>query len=254
MVLIVGAALAALLRGLMTPETAYQNARNLIRIARAGGAGSQLAKAAVQGYLRGGVDEVERVFARTATQLEGQMAPLLRSFEMGANNPFNVRAYGTADEGFQAAVNAERVASMEEILSTLNPYVAAIAAGTAAVGVFEAEHHRHGVMHDMHHPIDAITDVAHSMEGVVERFIHKFEDAFSGNKRKTPEPDSPPGVLDDFSGIQYTFYNPPTGRIINYKGIRRFGRHFSKQSTGKHAGFGRYDLDSARPVSRIRPE
>ena len=249
MVLIVGAALAALLRGLLTPETTYQNARNLIRIARQGGAGSQLAKAAVQGYLRGGVDEVERVFARTATQLEGQMAPLLRNFEMGANNPFNQRAYGTADEGFQGAIDAERVSSIEEILSTLNPYVAAVAAGTAAVGALEAEHHRHGIGHDLIHPVDAIEDVWHGVEHVVETLVDKVT-----GKRKTPEPDSPASVLDDFSGIQYTFYDPPTGRIIGYKGIRRFGRRLSKKTTGKGSTFGRYDLDSAQPISRIRPE
>lgn len=245
MVLIVGAALAALLRGLLTPETTYQNARNLIRIARQGGAGSQLAKAAVQGYLRGGVDEVERVFARTATQLEGQMAPLLRNFEMGANNPFNARAYGTADEGFEAAVQAERVASMEDILAGLNPYVAAIAAGGAAVGALEAEHHRHGIGHDLIHPIDALEDVWHGIERAVETIT---------GKRKTPEPDSPVSVEDDFSGIQYTFYDPPTGRIIGYKGIRRFSKRLSKKTTGKNSGSFRYDLDSARPVSRIRPE
>lgn len=246
MVLIVGAALAALLRGLLTPETTYQNARNLIRIARQGGAGSQLAKAAVQGYLRGGVDEVERVFARTATQLEGQMAPLLRNFEMGAGNPFNARAYGTADEGFQAAVDAERVASMEDILAGLNPYVAAIAAGGAVVGALEAEHHRHGIGHDLIHPIDAIEDVWHGIEHAVE--------TITGHKRDTPEPDHPVCKEDDFSGIQYTFYHPTTGRIIGYKGIRRFGKRLSKKNTGKRGGFGRYDLDSARPVSRIRPE
>jgi len=252
MVLIVGAALAALLRGLVNPDQTYKICRAIIVIARRNGVGSQLAKAAIQGFMRGGMDEVERVFARAAASLEGQLTPLLQQIEMYTRaDAYNERTYGTAEEGFQAAIDSERVMSMEGILATLNPYVAALLAGAA---VFEAEHHRHGAMHDMHHPIDAITDVAHAMEGVVERFIHKFEDAFSGNKRKTPEPDSPLGVLDDFSGIQYTFYNPPTGRIIGYKGIRRFGRHFSKQSTGKHAGFGRYDLDSARPVSRIRPE
>jgi len=247
MVLIVGAALAALVRGLLTPETTYQNARNIIRIARSGGAGSQLARAAVQGYLRGGVDEVERVFARTATQLEGQVAPLIRRFEMGAMNAYNARAYGTADEGFSAALEAERVAPVASWLWDLNPYVAALAAGTA---VIEAEHHRHGAIHDLVHPIDAVEDVWHGIEHVVETLFDKL----TGHKRKTPEPDSPVSQLDDFSGIQSTFYNPPTGRIIGYKGIRRFDRNFSKHSTGKHGRSHRYDIDSARPVSRIRPE
>lgn len=232
----------------MTPETTYQNARNLIRIARSGGAGSQLAKAAVQGFIRGGADEVERVFARTANTLEGQMTPLLRRIEMGAGNPYNVRAYGTADEGFQAAIDSERVASLDSILAGLNPYVAALAAGTA---VFEAEHHRHGAIHDLTHPVDAIEDVWHGFESAIEGVWDKL----TGHKRKTPEPDSPVSRSpDDFSGMQYTFYDPPTGRIIGYKGIRRFSRRLSKKTTGKFNDFGTFDLDSARPVSRIRPE
>jgi len=210
-----------------------------MRISRGSGRAAMHARMAIRGFLRGGLDEVQRIIYGEP----GEAAPLLREFEMVDQSEMYVaRSFGSAEEGFAAGIEEEAAAT-----PWLAPFLAAAA---AAGGVIEAEHHRHGVIHDLTHPKDAIEDVWHGIEHVVENLWDKI----TGHKRDTPEPDSPVSQLDDFAGIQYTFYNPPTGRIIGYKGIRRFGRHFSKQSTGKHAGFGRYDLDSARPVSRIRPE
>ena len=238
MVLILGAALAALTRGLMNhfldPDTTYENSRSLMRISRGSGRAAAHARMAIRGFLRGGLDEVQRIIYAEPEEA----APLLREFEMvDQSEMFAARSFGTAEEGFAEGIEAEAAST-----TWLAPFLAAAAAGA---GALEAEHHRHGIGHDLIHPIDAIEDVWHGIEHVVETIT---------GKRKTPEPESPICYLDDFAGIQYTFYNPPTGRIINYKGMRRFDRNFTKLSTGKHARSHRYDLDSARPVSRIRPE
>ena len=248
MVFILGAAaLSALLRGLLTPESTYENARALARIARSGGAGSRLARSAIAGYFRGEGDAAMMRVREALERYEGvEMTPLLNRFRSSLRDVYQEdiqAAYGTAEEGFEAALEDEGLMAAP----WLAPF---IAAATAAGGVLEAEHHRHGIIHDLTHPKDAIEDVWHGIEHVVENLWDKI----TGHKRDTPEPDSPVSQLDDFAGIQYTFYNPPTGRIINYKGMRRFDRRFSKQSTGKRARSYRYDLDSARPVSRIRPE
>ena len=248
MVFILGAAaLSALLRGLLTRETTYENARALARIARSGGRGALLARSAIAGYFRGEGDAAMMRVRAALEEYEGiEMTPLLNRFKDTLRDVYNEDAqyvYGTTEEGFEAGLAEEGVTAASPFLGPL------LAVAAAAAGALEAEHHRHGIGHDMIHPIDAITDVAHGIEHVVEMLIDKVT-----GKRKTPEPDSPVSVLDDFSGIQYTFYNPPTGRIIGYKGIRRFGKRLSKETTGKSVEFGRYDLDSARPISRIRPE
>lgn len=245
MVLILGAAaLSALLRGLLTRETTYENARALARIARSGGRGALLARSAIAGYFRGEGDAAMMRVRAALEEYEGiEMTPLLNRFKDTLRDVYNEDAqyvYGTTEEGFEAGLAEEGVTAASPFLG---PFLAVAA---AAAGALEAEHHRHGIGHDLIHPVDAIEDVWHGIEEVVEKL--------TGHKRKTPDPESPVCIGDDFSGIQYTFYNPPTGRIIGYKGMRRFDRNFSKQSTGKHARSYRYDLDSARPVSRIRPE
>jgi len=244
MVLILGAAaLSALLRGLLTRESVYENARALARIARSGGAGAQLARSAIAGYFRGEGDAAMMRIRAALEEYEGiEMTPLLSRFKDTLRDVYNEDAqyvYGTTEEGFEAGLAEEGVTAASPFLG---PFLAVAA---AAAGALEAEHHRHGIGHDLIHPIDAIEDVWHGIEHVVE--------TLTGHKRKTPEPESE-SIGDDFSGIQYTFYDPPTGRIIGYKGIRRFSRRLSKKNTGKRPDFGRYDLDSARPISRIRPE
>ncbi len=245
MVFILGAAaLSALLRGLLTRETTYENARALARIARSGGRGALLARSAIAGYFRGEGDAAMMRVRAALEEYEGiEMTPLLSRFKDTLRDVYNEDAqyvYGTTEEGFEAGLAEEGVTAAAPFLG---PFLAAAA---AAAGALEAEHHRHGIGHDLIHPIDAIEDVWHGIENVVE--------TITGHKRDTPEPDHPVCKEDDFSGIQYTFYDPPTGRIIGYKGIRRFGKRLSKKNTGKRGDFGRYDLDSARPVSRIRPE
>jgi hypothetical protein len=176
-----------------------------------------------------------------------EMTPLLNRFKSTLRDVYNEDmgyASNTAEEGFEAGLAEEGVTAAAPWLA---PFLAAAA---AAGGALEAEHHRHGIVHDLVHPVDAIEDVWHGIEHAVENLYDKL----TGHKRDTPEPDHPVSHEDDFSGMQYTFYDPPTGRIIGYKGIRRFGRRLSKKTTGKRGGYGRYDLDSARPVSRIRPE
>jgi hypothetical protein len=248
MVLIIGAALAALLRGLLTPESTYQNARALIRIARSGGAGSQLARSAIAGYFRGEGDAAMLRVRAALEEYEGiEMTPLLSRFaQVGrwADESFIPRAYGTAEEGFAAALEAEGVTAAAPFLA---PFLAAAATAGA---VLDAEHHRHGIGHDLVHPIDAFDDVLDAVEDMATGIYDKL----TGHKRKQPDPDQTVGKEDDFSGIQYTFYEPTTGRIQGYKGIRRFGKRLSKKTMGKSSDFGTYDLDSARPVSRIRPE
>ena len=239
MVLIVGAALAALTRGLMNhfldPNTTYENSRALMRISRGSGRAAMHARMALRGFVRGGIDEFQRIIYGAPDEV----APLLREFEMvDQSGMYVARSYATAEEGFAAGIEAEAAS-----VTWIAPFLAAAAAGA---GALEAEHHRHGIGHDLIHPIDALEDVWHGIERAVE-FI-------ATGKRKTPEPESPATDGDDFSGIQYTFYDPPTGRIIGYKGIRRFGKRLSKKTTGKRGNFGTFDLDSARPVSRIRPE
>lgn len=245
MVLILGAAaLSALLRGLLTRESVYENARALARIARSGGRGALLARSAIAGYFRGEGDAAMMRVRAALEEYEGiEMTPLLNRFKDTLRDVYNEDAqyvYGTTEEGFEAGLAEEGVTAASPFLG---PFLAVAA---AAAGALEAEHHRHGIGHDLIHPVDAIEDVWHGIERAVE-FI-------TGHKRKTPEPESPVSAEDDFSGIQYTFYDPPTGRIIGYKGIRRFSKRLSKKNTGKRGGFGTYDLDSARPISRIRPE
>ena len=245
MVFILGAAaLSALLRGLLTRETTYENARALARIARSGGRGALLARSAIAGYFRGEGDAAMMRVRAALEEYEGiEMTPLLNRFKDTLRDVYNEDAeyvYGSTEEGFEAGLAEEGVTAASPFLG---PFLA-VAAATA--GALEAEHHRHGIGHDLIHPIDALDDVWHGIERAVEYI--------TGNKRKTPEPDHPVRTEDDFSGIQYTFYDPPTGRIIGYKGIRRFGKRLSKKNIGKRGGFGRFDLDSARPISRIRPE
>jgi len=245
MVFILGAAaLSALLRGLLTRETTYENARALARIARSGGRGALLARSAIAGYFRGEGDAAMMRVRAALEEYEGiEMTPLLNRFKDTLRDVYNEDAqyvYGTTEEGFEAGLAEEGVTAASPFLG---PFIAAAA---AAAGALEAEHHRHGIGHDLIHPIDAIEDIWHGIENAVE--------SLTGHKRSTPEPDSSVSTQDDFSGIQYTFYDPPSGRIIGYKGIRRFGKRLSKKNTGKRGTFGRFDLDSARPVSRIRPE
>lgn len=249
MVFILGAAaLSALLRGLLTRETTYENARALARIARSGGRGALLARSAIAGYFRGEGDAAMMRVRAALEEYEGiEMTPLLSRFKDTLRDVYNEDAqyvYGTTEEGFEAGL-------AEEGVTAASPYLAPfLAAAAAAGGILEAEHHRHGIGHDLLHPIDALDDVWHAVESMAVDTYDKL----TGHKRSTPEPDHPVCKEDDFSGIQYTFYHPTTGRIIGYKGMRRFGKRLSKKTTGKRADFGRYDLDSARPVSRIRPE
>lgn len=244
MVFILGAAaLSALLRGLLTRETVYENARALARIARSGGAGASLASSAIAGYFRGEGDVAMMRLRAALEEYEGiEMTPLLSRFKDTLRDVYNEDAqyvYGTTEEGFEAGL-------AEEGVTAAAPFLAPFLAAAAATGaILDAEHHRHGIRHDLTHPIDAAEDVWHAVEELVDKIT---------GKRKTPEPDDPVCAADDFSGIQFTFYDPPSGRIIGYKGMRRFGKRLSKKNTGKSGNFGRYDLDSARPVSRIRPE
>ena len=75
---------------------------------------------------------------------EREMAPLVRRFEMTArwaDETFIPRAYGTAEEGFESALEAEGVSESTPWLWELSPYVAATAAA-GAVCQFDSDSSR----------------------------------------------------------------------------------------------------------------